>query len=119
MGNNGRLQTAGGFPANAAHFQKLLITLETQSNPKSPGTIVLQGNLTGVALQDGIVISAFGFQGQKCSACSRAIVVKDVYDQFLEKLRAKVEQIRIGPTDDPGAYMGAVINDSAMKSILS
>jgi len=48
VGNNGRLQTAGPFPSNAAHFQKLLITLETQSNPKSPGTIVLQGTLTGV-----------------------------------------------------------------------
>ena len=45
VGNSGRLQTAGGFPANAAHFQKLLITLETQSNPKIPGTIVLQGKL--------------------------------------------------------------------------
>ena len=49
VGNNGRLQTAGGFPTNAAHFQKLLITLETQSNPKTPGTIVLQGTLTGVS----------------------------------------------------------------------
>jgi hypothetical protein len=44
--SNGRLQTAGGLPTNASHFQKLLVTLETQSNPKSPGTIVLQGNLT-------------------------------------------------------------------------
>jgi hypothetical protein len=48
VGSNGRLQTAGGLPPNANHFQKLLVTLETQSNPKSPGTIVLQGGLTGL-----------------------------------------------------------------------
>jgi Sigma-70, region 4 len=48
VGSNGRLQTAGGLPTNASHFQKLLVTLETQSNPKAPGTIVLEGPLTGV-----------------------------------------------------------------------
>ncbi len=48
VGTNGRLQTAGGLPTNAAHFQKLLVTLESQSNPKSPGTIILEGALSGV-----------------------------------------------------------------------
>ena len=48
VGSSGRLQTAGGLPTNASHFQKLLVTLETQSNPKSPGTIILEGALTGV-----------------------------------------------------------------------
>jgi hypothetical protein len=48
VGTNGRLQTAGGLPTNASHFQKLLVTLESQSNPKSPGTIVLEGTLSGV-----------------------------------------------------------------------
>jgi hypothetical protein len=48
VGSNGKLQTAGGLPTNAKHFQKLLVTLEKQSNPKSPGTIVLEGALSGV-----------------------------------------------------------------------
>ena len=48
VGSNGRLQTAGGLPTNASHFQKLLVTLETASNPKSPGTIILEGALSGV-----------------------------------------------------------------------
>lgn len=48
VSSNGRLQTAGGLPPNASHFQKLLVTLETQSNPKSPGTIILEGPLSGV-----------------------------------------------------------------------
>lgn len=48
VGKDGKLRTAGGFPSNASHFHNLLITLETQSNPKTPGTIVLEGPLTGI-----------------------------------------------------------------------
>jgi 1-pyrroline-5-carboxylate dehydrogenase len=66
----------------------------------------------------GVLVSAFGYQGQKCSACSRAIVDAAVYDEFLEKLRVKVEAIRVGPADDPANYMGPVINDRARQSIL-
>jgi hypothetical protein len=48
VGKTGRLQTAGGLPTNASHFHQLLITLETRSNPRSPGRIVLQGPLKGL-----------------------------------------------------------------------
>src|SRR5436309_3774481 len=68
---------------------------------------------------EGVAVSAFGYQGQKCSACSRAIVDEKVYDQFLEKLRARVADIRIGAADDPNNYMGPVISDGARRSILS
>ncbi len=67
---------------------------------------------------DGVFRSAFGYQGQKCSACSRAIVDAKHYDAFLEKLTAKVAAITQGPPDDMGNYMGAVISASAKKSIL-
>jgi 1-pyrroline-5-carboxylate dehydrogenase len=67
---------------------------------------------------EGVAVSAFGYQGQKCSACSRAIVDERIYDQFLEKLRARVGGIRVGPADDPSNYMGPVISDSARRSIL-
>jgi 1-pyrroline-5-carboxylate dehydrogenase len=67
---------------------------------------------------EGVVASAFGYQGQKCSACSRAIVVGPVYDVFLEKLRHRVEQIAVGPAERPENYMGPVINAKAKKSIL-
>ncbi len=68
---------------------------------------------------DGVLASAFGYQGQKCSACSRAIVDAQVYDLFLEKLSAKTRNIQVGPADDPRHYMGPVIAESARKSILS
>jgi 1-pyrroline-5-carboxylate dehydrogenase len=66
----------------------------------------------------GVVQSAFGYQGQKCSACSRAIVDDAVYDAFLEKLKAKVAGLTVGPSDDPANYMGPVINAGARKTIL-
>jgi 1-pyrroline-5-carboxylate dehydrogenase len=66
----------------------------------------------------GVVASAYGYQGQKCSACSRAIVHEAVYDEFLAKLKPKVEALKVGPADDPANYMGPVINAGAQKSIL-
>ncbi len=70
------------------------------------------------AAVEGVTVSAFGFQGQKCSACSRAIVDEKVYDAFLEKLKARVEQIKVGNPADPDVFMGPVINAGAKKSIL-
>ena len=55
----------------------------------------------------GVVQSAFGYQGQKCSACSRAIVDDPVYDEFVEKLKAKVAAITVGPPEDRANYHGA------------
>jgi 1-pyrroline-5-carboxylate dehydrogenase len=66
---------------------------------------------------EGVAQAAFGFQGQKCSACSRAIVDERIYDKFLEQLKARVEKITIGdPAENTG--MGAVINEGSMKTIL-
>jgi len=66
---------------------------------------------------EGVVQSAFGFQGQKCSACSRAIVDEKVYDLFLQRLQERVQKIAVG---DPAEnrFLGPVINQGAMKSIL-
>src|SRR5580698_2974928 len=66
----------------------------------------------------GVVQSAYGYQGQKCSACSRAIVDQAVYDQFLEKLKAKVATVTVGAPEDPASYMGPVISAGAKKTIL-
>ncbi len=67
---------------------------------------------------EGVVVSAFGFQGQKCSACSRAIVDENIYGAFLEKLKDRVGRIRIGSPEENFA-LGPVINEGAMKSHLS
>jgi len=80
--------------------------------------IVVDGNADVDKAVDGVLASAFGYQGQKCSACSRAIVDAQVYDQFVEKLAAKAKNIKVGPSDDPSNYMGPVISAGARQTIL-
>jgi len=65
-----------------------------------------------------ILYSAFGFQGQKCSACSRVIVLDAVYDRFIERLVAMAKATSVGPSENPAHYMGAVADDKAKHSIL-
>ncbi len=65
----------------------------------------------------GVVQSAFGYQGQKCSACSRAIVLQGCYDRFLERLAETVKGITVGTPEDPQYFMGPVIDDQALAKI--
>ena len=65
-----------------------------------------------------VLNSAFGFQGQKCSACSRVIVLDAVYDKFVTRLVAMAQATRIGPAEDPAFYMGPVADAAAQKKIL-
>jgi 1-pyrroline-5-carboxylate dehydrogenase len=66
---------------------------------------------------DGVVAAAFGFSGQKCSACSRAIIDAEIYDAFVEKVRERVAKLTVG---DPveNFNMGPVVNAGALESIL-
>lgn len=66
---------------------------------------------------NGVLVSAFGYQGQKCSACSRAIIHEKIYDEFLSKLKEETEKISIGPAKE-NHFMGPVINASAESKIL-
>ena len=69
------------------------------------------------AAATGIVVSAFGFQGQKCSAGSRAIIVASVYDTVLQKVIEKTKQLTMGDVTQPTTYMGPVIDENAHKKI--
>ncbi len=81
-------------------------------------SIVVDADADLDAAVEGVAVSAFGFQGQKCSACSRAIVDEKIYDRFVERLTARVQKIRIGDPAENGA-LGPVVNEGAMKSILN
>jgi RHH-type proline utilization regulon transcriptional repressor/proline dehydrogenase/delta 1-pyrroline-5-carboxylate dehydrogenase len=65
----------------------------------------------------GVVQSAFGYQGQKCSACSRAIVVDAAYEPFLQRLVDATRSLKIGPADDPANQVGPVIDEASLKKI--
>jgi 1-pyrroline-5-carboxylate dehydrogenase len=67
---------------------------------------------------DAIVTSAFGFSGQKCSACSRAIIHQDVYDVVVDKIVERTKRITVGNIKDTKYYMGPVIDDKAYNKIL-
>jgi 1-pyrroline-5-carboxylate dehydrogenase len=81
-------------------------------------SIIVSADADLDAAVEGVAVSAFGFQGQKCSACSRAIVEESIYDEFVERLRRRVGEIAVGDPADPDKYMGPVVNESALKSIM-
>ena len=70
------------------------------------------------AAAQAAVVSAFGFQGQKCSAASRVIVVEKVYDKVVGLIKEKTEKLSVGPGDNPANAMGPVINRGAQEKIL-
>lgn len=69
------------------------------------------------AAASAIVTSAFGFQGQKCSACSRAILVEAVYDKVVEKVVEKAKKLSVGDTTDRANVMGPVVDKNAYQKI--
>lgn len=81
-------------------------------------TIVVDKDADLDLAAENIMYSAFGFSGQKCSACSRAVVHQDVYDEVLAKVVEKTKQLTIGDIKLQDNYMGPVIDDSAQKKIL-
>lgn len=81
-------------------------------------SIIVDADANLDAAVEGTAQAAFGFQGQKCSACSRVIVDEKVYDVFLERLKDRVSKIVVGePTENK--TMGPVVSEKAMKSILN
>lgn len=66
----------------------------------------------------GVVHSAFGYAGQKCSACSRVIALADHYELFLERLVEATRSLRVAPVTDPGSQVGPVVDEEAYRRIL-
>lgn len=81
--------------------------------------IIVDSEANLQAAVEGVSVSAFGYQGQKCSACSRAIVLREVYDEFVSALVERAKQITVGDVRDPGNYMGPVVSMDAMSTILN
>jgi RHH-type proline utilization regulon transcriptional repressor/proline dehydrogenase/delta 1-pyrroline-5-carboxylate dehydrogenase len=67
----------------------------------------------------GVIASAFGYSGQKCSACSRVIVLESIYDAFLKRLVEAARSLRVGPAEDPSCFVGPVIDAKARDRILA
>lgn len=66
-----------------------------------------------------ILYSAFAYQGQKCSACSRLIVVNDIYDRFVDRLVKAARTLVLGPAAEPKHHLGPVVDPLAKEKILT
>jgi len=64
------------------------------------------------------IYSAFGYQGQKCSACSRLIILEEIYPRAMERLLNAAASLRVGNPEEPGITVGPVIDGTAYKRIL-
>ena len=82
---------------------------------KNPAIVTKNADLDKAT--DGVLRSAFGFGGQKCSACSRVFVEREVYDDFLGLLKEKTEKIKVGNPIERDVYLGPVINEAAHRDV--
>jgi 1-pyrroline-5-carboxylate dehydrogenase len=84
---------------------------------KNPAIVTSSADLDKAT--DGVMRSAFGAQGQKCSACSRVYIQKDVRERFVQQLVEKTRRIRVGNPLERDVWMGPVINEAAVQTYLS
>jgi RHH-type proline utilization regulon transcriptional repressor/proline dehydrogenase/delta 1-pyrroline-5-carboxylate dehydrogenase len=105
------IERAGRTPENQASVKKVVCEMGGKN------AIILDEEFDEEAAIRDVLYSAFGYQGQKCSACSRLIVVDKAYDRFVPKLVAAARKLKIGPAEDPGNYMGPVIDAKAHRTI--
>jgi 1-pyrroline-5-carboxylate dehydrogenase len=81
---------------------------------KNPAIVSDKADLDKAA--DGVLRSAFGFGGQKCSACSRVYVHRSVYDEFLRLLKEKTENIQVGNPLEKEYWLGPLIDEGAVET---
>jgi 1-pyrroline-5-carboxylate dehydrogenase len=101
----------GIYKSFASDFPKPVIC---EMGGKNPTIVTRNADLDKAT--DGVMRSAFGFGGQKCSANSRVYVQRDVYEDFKSKLKEKTEAIKIGDPLNRDVYLGPVINDAAVDT---
>jgi 1-pyrroline-5-carboxylate dehydrogenase len=80
-------------------------------------TIVIDETADPDEAAAGIVASAFGFSGQKCSACSRAVIVEAIYDQVLARIAERTKQLTVGPVKDVANFTGPVSSKKAFEKV--
>ncbi|HXW68678.1 MAG TPA: proline dehydrogenase family protein [Dissulfurispiraceae bacterium] len=99
-------------------------THQTQANVKR--VIAEMGGKNAIIIDEtadldeaihAVLVSALGYQGQKCSACSRVIVLQSVYGDFCERLKEAVNSVKVGNPEDPATFVGPLIDKEALKKV--
>jgi len=106
------IELAGNTPQGATQVKNVVVEM----GGKNAIIVDSDADLDEAILH--VLQSAFGYQGQKCSACSRLIVVEENYNRLIRRLKDAVKSIELGPTEDPENFMGAVIDAEAKEKIL-
>ena len=107
------IEKAGKTPEGMRHVKNVVAEMGGKN------AIILDADADLDEAINHVLHSAFGYQGQKCSACSRVIVLEEIYDKFVERLKAAAESVHLGPAEDPETFVGAVIDAHAKEKILS
>lgn len=105
-------EQAARFPAGATQVKKVIAEMGGKN------AIIVDSDADLDEAVRGVVDSAFGYAGQKCSAGSRAIVVEAIYEQFLKRLIEATQSLTVAPAENPGASLGPVIDAEARDRIL-
>ncbi len=105
------LQETGVLHPGQRHFKHVIAEMGGKNAIVVDDTADLDEAVTGV------LHSAIGYQGQKCSACSRVVVLASVYQTFLKRLTEAAKSVRIGPADRPDSQMGPIIDERALENI--
>ncbi len=102
-----------GLKAFKAFTRKMPKPIITEMGGKNPAVVTASANLEKAA--QGVSRAAFGYGGQKCSACSRVLVDKRVKGAFVEKLLEQTQTMQVGDPTKREVYMGPVINEAAVQ----
>lgn len=106
------IQRASNTPENQASVKKVIAEMGGKN------AIIIDDDADLDEAIPGVIDSAFAYQGQKCSACSRVIVLDTIYDRFIERFIDAARSVKIGSAEEPANFIGPVIDGSAQKSIL-
>jgi RHH-type proline utilization regulon transcriptional repressor/proline dehydrogenase/delta 1-pyrroline-5-carboxylate dehydrogenase len=105
-------KTAAEVPPGQEHLKRVITELGGKN------AVIVDEDADLDEAVHGVVASAFGYAGQKCSACSRVIVMASIYDAFVNRLVEATKSLKVGPAEEPGNFVGPVIDGDAQRNIL-
>jgi RHH-type proline utilization regulon transcriptional repressor/proline dehydrogenase/delta 1-pyrroline-5-carboxylate dehydrogenase len=105
------IRTGAAVRAGQAFIKKMIVEMGGKN------AIIVDDDADLDGAVQAIIDSAFGFAGQKCSSCSRLIVLEGVHEMLLDRLREAVDSLPIGPAEQPGTLVGPVIDEAARARI--
>ena len=105
------LESCGRVRSGQVHVKKAIVEMGGKN------AIIVDNDADLDEAVQGLLYSAFGFQGQKCSACSRVVVLEEIYDRFLDRLVEATRSLKQGSVENPDFYLGAVIDEESFQRL--